>query len=66
MWAVITSIPALIKMIGEILGLIKSIRRAFQKDPIEEIRKAEEAQKEAADKAEKIDDTDGVFGGGSK
>lgn len=63
MWSLITSIPAIIKLLSEVLGLIKQVRMAFQKDPVEELRKDEAKQKEAEKQAGQADNTDGIFGG---
>jgi hypothetical protein len=63
MWALLTSIPALIKLIGEFIGIFNMVRRALQKDPIKEIAKDAEKQKDAEKRTEETDDTSGTFGG---
>ena len=57
------SIPALIKLISQVLGIVGEIRRAFQKDPVDEIAKDAGKQKEAEKAAGEKDDTSGTFGG---
>jgi hypothetical protein len=59
----IASIPAIIKMISQILGLVADIRRAFQENPVDVIKEGQEKQKEAEDNATQNDNTDGIFGG---
>lgn len=65
-WGIVTSLPALIKLLGQVMGIIKQIREAFQKDPVDEIRKGEDQQKDAQKRAEESDDTGGMFGGETK
>ena len=63
-WGILKSIPAAIALIGQLVGLVNQIRRAMQTDPVDQYKKAQDAQKEADKTAEEKDDTGGVFGGG--
>lgn len=63
---VFKTITGLVGIVGELIKVFHMVRRAFQKDPVEEIRKDDEKQKEAEKNAEETDNTDGIFGGETK
>lgn len=65
-WGIVTSLPALVKLLGQVLSIIREIKMQFQKDPIDEIKKGEDQQKDAQKRAEESDDTGGMFGGETK
>lgn len=62
-WAVLTSIPAIISAVKQIIGIGWAIVHLFDKDPVAEQAKQEADHQEAERKAATEDDTSGSFGG---
>lgn len=64
--ALLGSIPQIISLISQLVGLFGTIKKSLQVDPVQQQADAQKAQQAAQQAAGSSDDTSGIFGGDVK